>query len=423
MNNNIPKLNIIMVAPRGVGKTSILAALHEEFNKTFEMAGLNTWTTDTQTLDSIEECKRLLRNMDYRLQRLVDPTPPKIDPWEDQGFVFDVGSGGKKFMRVQFTDPSGEYFKPSATPEQKGYVMQQLNECDAVIIPIDSTALMEKKTGRTKIGELSPWHEFKNDPERITHLLKDAYANLAKPRLVILAPLKCEAYMKTDKEANNLLDHIKIGYRDLLDFFREEERYTKLAVVVTPIQTIGHIAFSHAETIDDYIRFYYNKEPLDAPYEPKNGDQILRYVLRFLLNVFNESQAIELEKAKADLLRLEREEGYNAIKLTDAKKRLTLAETKLNERNKVWTPLRHVYNIFDNVPALHDDAKNFVSETKSTLKIIEDQKYTVQEQADATVAQIQAFNLAISRFAIDCKQDCGFAILQGRARWLPIPKM
>ena len=75
--NDLQELNVIMVAPRGIGKTSLLAAMHEEFNKTFESAGLTTWTTDTQTLDAIEECKRLLRNMDYRLQKLVLHLAPR----------------------------------------------------------------------------------------------------------------------------------------------------------------------------------------------------------------------------------------------------------------------------------------------------------------------------------------------------------
>jgi GTPase SAR1 family protein len=304
---DLQELNIIMVAPRGVGKTSLLAAMHEEFDKTFDSAGLTTWTTDGKTLDAIEDCKRLLQNMDYRLQRLVDPTPPQLDPWDDEGFVFEVGSGGRKFMRIRFTDPSGEYFKPTATADQKEYIREQLNECDAIIIPIDSTALMEKKTGRTKNTELGAWHEEKNDPARITKLLKDAYAGLARPRLVILAPLRCETYMKTDQDASDLLEHVKIGYRELLDFFKQDEQYHKLAVVVAPVQSIGHITFSHAESIDGFTRFFYNKVPLDAPYAPKDGDQPLRYVLRFLLNVFNEGRKLELKRAKQDLQRLEAE--------------------------------------------------------------------------------------------------------------------
>ncbi|BAY96116.1 hypothetical protein NIES37_00420 [Tolypothrix tenuis PCC 7101] len=420
--NSLQELNIIMVAPRGVGKTSLLAAIHEEFDKTFESAGLTTWTSDSRTLDAIVECKRMLRNMDYRLQKRVVQTSALLDPWEDEGFVFEVGSGGKKFMKVRFTDPSGEYFKPAASLDQKEYIKQQLNQCDAVIIPIDATALMEKKIGRTKSTEISPWHEQKNDPARITKLLKDAYESLTKPRLVVLAPLKCESYMKTDKDANDLLDHIKIGYRELLEFVKEDEQYHKVAVVVTPVQTIGHITFSHAETIDGYTQFFYNKVPLDAPYAPKDGDQPLRYVLRFLLNVYNESRKLELETARKNIEQLEKEVGVKADQLNSARRRLHLAEQRVNQRNQLWLPIRLIANIFDDVHTSYSGANNSYTEKESDLKDTENQKFAVQGQVDATAAQIQAFNTAISKFAIDCKQDRGFAILQGRAKWLPVPK-
>lgn len=86
-----------------------------------------------------------MRRIDPRLQTKVNPTPTQDDPWNDEGFIFEIGSGSKKFMKLRFTDPSGEYFKLGANQEQKEYVNQQLNECDAVIIPIDATALMQKK--------------------------------------------------------------------------------------------------------------------------------------------------------------------------------------------------------------------------------------------------------------------------------------
>ena len=96
------ELNIIMVAPRGVGKTSILAAMHEEFDKTFSSAGLETWTTDSSTLDAIERCKEILRFIDPRLkERQTTPTSPQEDPWNDEGFLFEVGNGNKKFMQIR----------------------------------------------------------------------------------------------------------------------------------------------------------------------------------------------------------------------------------------------------------------------------------------------------------------------------------
>lgn len=426
--SDLQELNIIMVGPRGVGKTSFLAAMHEEFETTFWDAGLNTWTSEeTETRVALEDCKRVLKSIgDYRLQKQVNPTPPKDIPWEDKGLVFEIGSRGKKFMRVRFTDPSGEYFKPKTEDQNKDYVRDKLNECDAVIIPVDSTALMEKKTGKVKASEIGDWHDDKNDPKHITRLLKDAYASLSRPRLVIFVPIKCEPYVKTERGAQDLLEHVQLGYRDLINFFREDARQDKIAVVIAPVQTIGHIAFSHAEktTFDNgevYTKFIYNKTPLDAPYEPKNSDQPLRYVFRFLLNVFNESRKLELERAKQKLKRLEHEVGAKAQELEQARENLYSAEQRLKERRRMWAPFRFVADFFDDVYSPHDQAKSEFEVRQDSLNVIKAEKFAIGGQVNATEEQIQAFNSAIMKFAVGCKKENGFAILQGHAKWLPDP--
>jgi len=424
--SDLQELNIIMVGRRGVGKTSFLAAMHEEFETTFWDTGLNTWTTDSITLDSIEDCKKILKNIGYRLEKIVDKTPSKINPWEDKGLIFEIGSRGKKFMRVRFTDPSGEYFFRTASDKQKDYVRDQLNKCDAVIIPVDATALMEKKTGKVKASEVGDWHHETNDPEHITRLFKDSYLTLSRPRLVIFTPIKCEPYLKTERDAQNLLDHVRLGYRELLDFFKEDERYEKIAVVITPVQTIGHIQFSHAEKIKtetgDKTNFIYYKTPLDAPYDPQDADQPLRYVFRFLLNVFNESRRLELERAKQALNRLEHEAGTKAKELDMAKERFRSAEQRLKDRKRMFAPFRFVADIFDDsVYSSHDVAKSEVERKKEALHIIESEKFAIGGQVNATEEQIKAFNDAIVKFATGCKQDHGFAILQGRSKWLPVP--
>ncbi len=261
------ELRILMVALRGIGKTSLLAAMHEEFHKTFERANLQTWIGDSNTLRAIEECKSVLRNIDPRIRNQVTPTQPKDNPWNDKGFVFEIGSSGKKFMKLRFTDPSGEYFNPDASTEQREYIKQQLNECDAVVIPIDSTALMQKKTGKVNSLELGTWHEEKNNPKQITQLLKDAYADVRSPRLVILAPIKCETYTNTPRDAEDLLFHTKIGYSGLIDFLKSDDLLSKVSVVITPIQTIGNIAFAYHKTHDNGLTsFSYHKTPINAPY-------------------------------------------------------------------------------------------------------------------------------------------------------------
>ena len=72
------ELNIIMVAPRQIGKTSLLAAMHEEFDKTFERANLQTWTDDTNTLQAITECKQVLRTIDPKFKKKVKEHNPSL---------------------------------------------------------------------------------------------------------------------------------------------------------------------------------------------------------------------------------------------------------------------------------------------------------------------------------------------------------
>lgn len=424
--DELKELKIIMVAPRGIGKTSLLAAMHEEFDKTFEQANLTTWTTDSKTLQAIEDCKQILRQIDPRLQtKQVTPTIPRDNHWKDKGFMFEVGSGSKKFIRLRFTDPSGEYFELGALQEQKEYVKQQLNQCDAVVIPIDAAALMQKKMGKVKEHEIGDWHEEKNDPKRITALLKDAYTNLAVPKLIILAPIKCETYMRTPKDANDLLDHVKLGYRQLLDFFKSDALFNKVAVVVTPVQTIGNVTFAYWTSDREqpsFTKFEYYKTPINAPYAPQDGEQPLRYILRFLLNAHLEKKKEQLEEEKKNLARLEEQLKKQNKELELAKKELNEKEIDFKKRNQMWWLFRDIANLFDDRQSPYEEAEKKVRNNQNYFQ--ENQNYfqVIQTNIQATQEQIEAFNKAVFNFAIGCKDRDGFAVLQGKQKWLPIPK-
>jgi Double-GTPase 2 len=421
MNGN-EELKILMVALRGIGKTSLLAAMHEEFHKTFERANLQTWVDDTNSLRAIEECKSILKNIDPRLKKQVTPTQPKENPWNDQGFYFEIGSSGKKFMKLRFTDPSGEYFNPDAAPEQKDYIKQQLNQCDALVIPIDATALMQKKMGRVSHGEIGTWHEEKNNSQRITQLLKDAFSNVDSPRLVILAPIKCEAYTRTSADAESLLYQIKIGYGELLDFFKSDSLINKVAVVVTPVQTIGNITFSHYKTDENnFTKFYYHKTPINAPYQPKDGEQPLRYILLFLINVFLENKNLLLLHEKENLEKLETTLYAEKDKLEVAKKEFKEKQNLLNKRNKTWWLFRKVANIFDDRESPYNAAKEQVEQKQAGVKEVQTSVQSTSYKVQVTQEQIDTFNNALFRFAMGSKNSDGFAIIQGH-KWLKIPQ-
>lgn len=417
------ELNIIMVAPRQIGKTSLLAAMHEEFDKTFEQANLQMWTDDSKskTLQAIQQCKRVLKTIDPKFEKSVDRSDMLVNPWDNEGFVFELGSGGRKFIKLRFTDPSGEYFSLNATQKQKDYVKKQLLQCDAVIIPIDATALMEKKTGRVNYSEVGTWHEEKNDPERITTLLKDAYRGLTVPRLVILAPVKCETYMRTSQDAENLIQHIQIGYRELLDFLKSDALFGKVAVVVTPVQTVGNAVFAYHKTDDrGFTRFHYNKTEMKAPYAPKDGDQPLRYVLRFLLNRYNEEKKGQLVQYQKELSELEKNLSKEKDERDEAKQKVAERKKAVREREQTWLPIRFVANLFDDAYTPYKEAEENFKSTEKTVNETQTKVKYSEIKVQATQKEIEIFNNAIFSFAIGCKNSDGFAILQG-AKWLPIP--
>lgn len=419
----IQRLNVIVIGHRQVGKTSLLAAMHEEFHKTFASVGLNTWVDDTMTLDLILDCKEALKNIDKRLKNGPDRTPILEDPWSREGFIFKIGHGGQPFMEVHFHDPSGDYFAPSATERQKEYTRQQLQECDAVLIVTDATALMEKKIGRVKSGEVGPWHEELNSVERITLLLKDAYTHLAKPRLVLFVPTKCETYMRKEEDTYSLVQHIRLGYSELLSFLQEEAQYPKVAIAVTPVQTIGNVVYSHCEMINGYPMLSYHKLPLNAPYAPQDGDQPLRYILRFLLNVYVESKNRELEKIEEQLDKLRQSADAKKEAYKKAEQEATAKREELNSRNRLWRPLRSLANLFDDIfdempKTKYDDASKVVEQRTKEAQEVATQMSQSEAVVQATQAQIQAFNDAIIKFSASCKEEKGFRILQGRNRWL-----
>lgn len=420
--NEIEELKILMVALRGIGKTSLLAAMHEEFDKTFERANLQTWVDDTNTLYAIQECKSILKNIDPRLKKQVTPTQPKENPWNDQGFSFEIGSSAKKFMKLRFTDSSGEYFNPDAAPEQKDYVKQQLNQCDGIVIPIDATALMQKKTGRVSHGEIGTWHEEKNNSQRITQLLKDAFSHVNSPRIVILAPIKCEAYTKTSADAENLLYHLKIAYSELLDFFKSDSLINKVAVVVTPVQTIGNITFSHYKTDENnFTKFYYHKTPTNAPYQPKDGEQPLRYILLFLINILLENKQQILEREKDNLENLEINLDTEQNKLKIAKQEFEQRRKLLTERNHAWWLFREIANFFDDRDTPYNTAETSVAQKQVVVQNIQTNIKSTSLKFQETQEQINAFNNALFKFAIGSKNSDGFAIIQGH-KWLKIPQ-
>ncbi|MBD2294329.1 hypothetical protein H6G06_12740 [Anabaena sphaerica FACHB-251] len=271
------ELKITMLGPSGVGKTSLLTAMYEQFESNIGKTNLQL----TPDLDS----SALLQERLAELKTLPDSFETKgwMQNTEDyKSFFFELGKkGAKPSLKLHFQDYPGEYLNSKSPREEKERVENFVNQSAAVIIAIDTPALMEKN---------GYWHDLINKPQMITNIFQRAYRDIDSPRLVIFAPVRCEKYLQNEQSISELINQIEIGYAKLLDDLKTELLLAKVAVVVTPVQTVGSVLFSRIEMNGNNPLFIFRKTSHDAKYNPKDSEQPLRYLLRFLLKLHLEKK-------------------------------------------------------------------------------------------------------------------------------------
>lgn len=281
------ELQITMLGPSGVGKTTLLTAMYEQFEK-------NIGVTNLQ-LSPDEDSAALLQDRLIELKSLVDVfeargntvglqrTEPIGGVSSLRGFQFELGKkGNKPTLSLNFRDYPGGFHESTASKEEKNFLKELLYNSHAVLVAIDAPALME---------ENGKYHDRVNRPQQIKSLFNLAYQNLEEPRLVILAPIKCEKYLRKKESRLALLESVQKGYLPLLEHFRAESLKERVVIVITPVQTVGSVVVSRIEPDDaGKPHFYFRKIRHDAIYCPQDSEQPLRYLLRFLIKLHLDSR-------------------------------------------------------------------------------------------------------------------------------------
>lgn len=276
------EFNIAMFGPRYVGKTSLLTAMYHQLEDKNRSINIQL-TPDPNTARTLGKRLAELKSLseDFEARGGIPTTEAAAGPDSLRSFVFDLGKKGTKpSVRLHFQDYPGGYIISQDEDEQK-FVKHLLTESVAVLIAIDAPSLMEAK-GR--------WHHYKNTPLEITAWFRNVYQDIKSPRLVILAPVKCESYLQNPKSATELLKRVKYEYANLLDLLGSSDLLDKVAVVITPVQTVGNVFFSRIQVINGKPHFFFTKREYDAEYNPQDSEQPLKYLLRFLLKLHLERQ-------------------------------------------------------------------------------------------------------------------------------------
>jgi len=282
------KLEITMLGPSGVGKTTLLTAMYEQFESNIGLTDLQLTPDDESSAilqDRLVELKSMLDVFEAKDRRGIMGTEAPAGPESLRSFVFGIGKKGRTpSLELHFRDYPGGYHTVKASSEEKEFVKNLLQKSVAVLIAIDAPALMEQR---------GKFHERINRPQQIKDLIKQSYQDLNSPRLVIFAPVKCEKYLKNEQSTKELINAVRQGYGGLLSYFNSEQLNPWIASVITPVQTVGSVVFSRLE-VDSYNNlphFYFRKVRHDSQYNPQDSEQPLRYLLRFLLKLHYENRS------------------------------------------------------------------------------------------------------------------------------------
>lgn len=266
-------MDIVMLGPRGVGKTSLLASLYDRFPTVVGESGLELTLTDKTT-------RTLMQDYREELRRFAAGGPAR-DPGIAgsialRQFLIGVGTKGARRpqMTLRFTDFPGELLdEPDGPAREKLDAI--LPTASVIFVAVDSPAMLERDGFyNTEI----------NKPDHVSEFVRDTVA-AGGHKLVVLVPLKCERYATTADGMVRLSTAVRREYRTLIDGLGASPT-TQTGAVLTVVQTVGSMVFSRFEPAGDSVREVFRPIRPGAGYSPQDTDQPLRWMLRFAVNGF-----------------------------------------------------------------------------------------------------------------------------------------
>jgi len=268
-------IDIVMVGPRGVGKTSLLASMYQNLIPEFNKTSCDFQCGDGKTRADMDEHLTELKELCRGLQPRTTGVAPSADV---RKHVFTLAERKKKpSLELRFIDiPGGHYASKTASEDDMKTARNFLSISKAAVVAIHTPALMENG---------GKYHERVNKPFAMAELFKDAFAQCQEPLLVILAPIRFETYRQVpDKVAAA----VREGYKDLLRFLNRPDMRELVAVVLAPVETVGCLKLkSVVEDEQGEPIFKFAKEAFGRDYTPAHCAQPLRYILHFTVGLHN----------------------------------------------------------------------------------------------------------------------------------------
>jgi hypothetical protein len=270
-------LHVTMLGPTGVGKTSLLASLYDQFQLVSGQANL-VMIADGETRGVLQGYREQLKKFARGLDR--DPGIARSGFFREHNILLGTGGPRKPQMMLCFTDVPGEALNSGGAMASR--LQETVDRSVVLFVAIDSPALIERD---------GKFHEEVNQPGLVADFVRSV-ATQGRDLLVVLVPLKCEAYMQHREDRLRLRARVTESYYPMVGQLSGFES-SSCGVVVTPVQTVGSMIFSG---FDPDGTEHVTLKHLGASYSPSDTDQPLRWMLRFVVSGYRRRDRTWLER-------------------------------------------------------------------------------------------------------------------------------
>jgi hypothetical protein len=260
-------INMVLVGPSRVGKSSLLATMYREIDKMktgFEL------TPADETQDRLDEAYcSLSRVMQQPVSAPVDDLlRGTMDFIEHR---FEVGFKNAREFDLVFHDFRGGAMMKSGSDLDT--LREKVAQSHVIFNVLDSVALMEVDA---VAGDRLNGHDR-------VHKLFSKALQAGEKYLIVFVLVKCEKYVKSPRGHDQLISRFEERHRSVLRLIDElNERNGNVGALVIPAVTLGCVEFKE---IDGDGNFVFERTHKD--FEPSEVDQPLRYGLSFAISHVN----------------------------------------------------------------------------------------------------------------------------------------
>ena len=256
-----PVMNVCMMGPKAVGKTTVLTAVFNETQNTICDTTLNLTAKGDTNADLIDRLHMLHAIFAKKIEIKDDYSNNIANAGikassSESSFYFGFGYIGKEpIIDLTIKDFPGEM-----VINRQDDVITFIKNSQCVFVAIDTPHLMEQN---------AQFNDVKNKPKEITQLFEKALEEISSEKLVLFIPLKCEKYFH-EQRMEEVLMKVEKTYADLIAIL---EKSRKICCCVTPILTLGDVEYDSFTYEGNNVKLAPDGCPAEVKYKYVNNEK------------------------------------------------------------------------------------------------------------------------------------------------------